>query len=47
VRRTTYLRLVPTESDLWVLSVTVPTEREGAGRTKLFEPVVARFVPEA
>lgn len=46
VRRTTYLRVVPTESDLWVLSVTVPTEREGAGRTKLFEPVVARFVPE-
>src|SRR5918997_2304116 len=47
VRRTTYLRLVATQSDLWVLSVTVPTEREGAGRTKLFEPVVARFVPEA
>ncbi|MDQ4091979.1 MAG: protein kinase, partial [Actinomycetota bacterium] len=46
LRRTTYLRLVPAQADLWVLSVTVPTEREGAGRAKLFEPVVARFVPE-
>ena len=45
LRRTTYLRLVPAQSDLWVLSVTVPTEREGAGRTKLFEPVVAGFTP--
>ncbi len=44
LRRTTYLRLVPAESGLWVVSVTVPTEREGAGRMKLFEPVVARFV---
>jgi hypothetical protein len=26
-----------------VVSVTVPTEREGAGRMKLFEPVVAAF----
>ncbi len=46
LRRTTYLRLVPAQADLWVLSVTVPTEREGAGRTKLFEPVAARFVLE-
>ncbi len=46
LRRTTYLRLVPVRSDLWVVSVTVPTEREGAGRTKLFEPVVAGFTPE-
>ncbi|MGH3983130.1 MAG: protein kinase domain-containing protein [Pseudonocardiaceae bacterium] len=46
LRRTTYVRLVPAQADLWVLSVTVPTEREGAGRTKLFEPVVARFVLE-
>ncbi|MGH3836675.1 MAG: serine/threonine-protein kinase [Pseudonocardiaceae bacterium] len=45
LRRTTYLRLVPAGSDLWVVSVTVPTEREGAGRTKLFEPVVAGFTP--
>ncbi|MDQ4011249.1 MAG: serine/threonine protein kinase [Actinomycetota bacterium] len=45
LRRTTYLRLVPGQSALWVLSVTVPTEREGAGRTKLFEPVVAGFTP--
>ncbi|HEX2264607.1 MAG TPA: serine/threonine-protein kinase [Pseudonocardiaceae bacterium] len=46
LRRTTYLRLVPAQADLWLLSVTVPTEREGAGRTKLFEPVAARFVLE-
>ncbi len=45
LRRTTYLRLVPVRSDLWVVSVTVPTEREGAGRTTLFEPVVAGFAP--
>jgi eukaryotic-like serine/threonine-protein kinase len=45
LRRTTYLRLVPIRSDLWVVWVTVPTEREAAGRTKLFEPVVARFAP--
>ncbi len=46
LRRTTYVRLVPTRADLWVVSVTVPTEREGAGRTKLFEPVTAEFAPE-
>lgn len=46
LRRTTYLRLVPARSGLWVLSATVPTEREGAGRTKLFEPAVAGFTPE-
>ncbi|MGH3871597.1 MAG: serine/threonine-protein kinase [Pseudonocardiaceae bacterium] len=43
LRRTTYLRLVPVGPDLWVVAVTVPTEREGAGRTALFEPVVAGF----
>ncbi len=45
LRRTTYLRLVPVKADLWMVSVTVPTEREGAGRMKLFEPVVAEFAP--
>jgi eukaryotic-like serine/threonine-protein kinase len=45
LRRTTYLRLVPTRADLWAVSVTVPTEREGAGRTRLFEPVTAGFAP--
>jgi hypothetical protein len=45
LRRTTYLRMVPARPDLWVVAVTVPTEREGAGRTKLFEPVVAAFAP--
>ncbi|MGH3766547.1 MAG: protein kinase domain-containing protein [Pseudonocardiaceae bacterium] len=43
LRRTTYLRMTPTKPDLWVVSVTVPTERETAGRTKLFEPVAAAF----
>ncbi len=45
LRRTTYLRLVPVRTDLWMVSVTVPTEREGAGRMKLFEPAVAEFAP--
>ncbi|HEY6424393.1 MAG TPA: serine/threonine-protein kinase [Pseudonocardiaceae bacterium] len=45
LRRTTYLRLVPARADLWVLQVTVPTEREVAGHTRLFEPVVAGFAP--
>ena len=45
LRRTTYLRMIPTNAELWVFSVTVPTEREAAGRTKLFEPVLASFAP--
>jgi hypothetical protein len=45
LRRTTYLRMVPANTELWVFSVTVPTEREAAGRTKLFEPVLATFSP--
>jgi hypothetical protein len=45
LRRTTYLRLLPVRADLWLVSVTVPTEREGAGRMTLFEPVVAEFAP--
>jgi hypothetical protein len=45
LRRTTYLRLIPVKADLWMVSVTVPTDREGAGRMKLFEPVVAEFAP--
>ncbi|MGH3823149.1 MAG: serine/threonine-protein kinase [Pseudonocardiaceae bacterium] len=45
LRRTTYLRMVPAGADLWVVSVTIPTEREGAGRKKLFEPAVAAFAP--
>jgi hypothetical protein len=28
-----------------VVSVTVPTEREAAGRMKLFEPIVGTFTP--
>ncbi|MGH3904187.1 MAG: protein kinase domain-containing protein [Pseudonocardiaceae bacterium] len=47
LRRTSYLRLVPDGSDLWVVRVSVPTEREGIGRTELFEPVVADFAPSS
>ncbi|MBV8994989.1 MAG: hypothetical protein JO287_15120 [Pseudonocardiales bacterium] len=45
LRRTTYLRMMPAKPDLWMISVTVPTEREGAGRMKLFEPATATFTP--
>ncbi|MGH3833580.1 MAG: serine/threonine-protein kinase [Pseudonocardiaceae bacterium] len=45
LRRTTYLRLIPAGPDLWAVSVTVPTEREAAGRMKLFEPVLTSFTP--
>lgn len=45
LRRTTYLRMIPAKPDLWMVSVTVPTEREGAGRMKLFEPVITTFTP--
>ena len=45
LRRTTYLRLIPAGAQLWVVSVTVPTDRETAGRMKMFEPVVAGFIP--
>ncbi|HEX2299923.1 MAG TPA: protein kinase [Pseudonocardiaceae bacterium] len=45
LRRTSYLRLVPAGSDLWVLRVSMPTEREQAARTDLFEPVAAGFTP--
>lgn len=45
LRRTTYLRLIPAGTQLWVVSVTVPTDRETAGRMKMFEPVVAGFIP--
>ncbi|MGH4014896.1 MAG: serine/threonine-protein kinase [Pseudonocardiaceae bacterium] len=46
LRRTSYLRLVPAGSDLWVVRVSVPTERQESGRTKLFEPVAASFTPD-
>lgn len=45
LRRTTYLRLIPAGPDLWAVSVTVPTERETAGRMRLFEPVLSSFIP--
>jgi hypothetical protein len=36
---------VPAGADLWVVRVSVPTEREATGRNQLFEPVVAGFAP--
>ncbi|MGH3979514.1 MAG: serine/threonine-protein kinase [Pseudonocardiaceae bacterium] len=45
LRRTTFLRLLPTRSDLWLVRVTVPTDREEAGRAELFDRVVPDFVP--
>ncbi len=45
LRRTTYLRLVPAGPDLWVVRVSVPSEREKSTRTSLFEPVVSGFAP--
>ncbi|HEY2763723.1 MAG TPA: protein kinase [Pseudonocardiaceae bacterium] len=47
LRRTSYLRLVPTGPDLWVVRVSVPTEQEAIARTSLFEPVVSEFRPAA
>ncbi|MQA14021.1 MAG: protein kinase [Pseudonocardiaceae bacterium] len=41
--RTTYLGLREVDSQLWTLRVTVPTKREEAGRTELFDRVVPTF----
>ncbi|HEY8373580.1 MAG TPA: protein kinase [Pseudonocardiaceae bacterium] len=43
ISRTTYARLLPHGSDLWVVRVTVPVESEQAGRTELFDPIVPQF----
>lgn len=45
MRRTTFVQLVPTRKDLWVLKVTVPNELEEAGRVELFDPVRETFGP--
>ncbi|MPZ66697.1 MAG: protein kinase [Pseudonocardiaceae bacterium] len=41
--RTSFLRLQEVDSQLWTLQVTVPTQREEAGRTELFDRVVPSF----
>lgn len=41
--RTSFLRLREVDSQLWMLRVTVPTQREEAGRTELFDRVVPTF----
>ncbi len=41
--RTSFLRLQSVDSQLWTLRVTVPTQREKAGRTELFDRVVPTF----
>lgn len=43
IGRTTYARLSRTNSSLWVVRVTVPTEQETRGRTELFERIVPTF----
>ncbi len=41
--RTSFLRLREVDSQLWMLRITVPTQREEAGRTELFDRVVPTF----
>lgn len=42
VNRTTIANILPTDKDLWVVSVTVPIDQEDTGRRGLF----ARITPE-
>lgn len=43
VSRTTFAHVKRISSSLWVVSVTVPTEQEGRGRTQLFDRIVPTF----
>lgn len=45
VGRSTFAQLIPTQRDLWVLKVIVPTEQESAARTELFDEVRRTFEP--
>jgi eukaryotic-like serine/threonine-protein kinase len=45
VGRSTFVELIPTTQDLWVLKVTVPTEQESAARLEVFETVRPTFAP--
>ncbi|TWP48276.1 serine/threonine protein kinase [Lentzea tibetensis] len=46
VQRTRFSRVLPFRSDLWVVEVSVPTEQEDVGRTKLFDAIASTFAPE-
>lgn len=41
--RTTFAQVMRISSSLWVVSVTVPTEQEGRGRTQLFDRIAPTF----
>ncbi|MGH3520671.1 MAG: protein kinase domain-containing protein [Haloechinothrix sp.] len=41
--RTTFAQVLRIDSSLWVISVTVPTEQEGRGRTQLFDRIAPTF----
>lgn len=47
VGRSTFVQLIPTRHDLWVLKVTVATEQESAARAELFDEVRSTFAPAA
>ena len=44
-QRSTFVQLVPTGRDLWVVRVTVATEQENAATAKLFDEVRGTFAP--
>jgi eukaryotic-like serine/threonine-protein kinase len=46
MQRTRFSRILPGASDLWVIEVSVPTEQEDLGRTRLFDAIASTFTPE-
>ncbi len=42
-RRTVYVRLLPRDDDLWLVSVSVDTRSETVGRTELFNQIAPSF----
>nr|WP_157529202.1 serine/threonine-protein kinase [Kibdelosporangium sp. MJ126-NF4]CEL22198.1 serine/threonine protein kinase [Kibdelosporangium sp. MJ126-NF4]CTQ92979.1 serine/threonine protein kinase [Kibdelosporangium sp. MJ126-NF4] len=42
-RRTTYCNMIPMASDLWVISLTVPTVEEDTGKGMLFDEIAPSF----
>ncbi|MEU5691126.1 serine/threonine-protein kinase [Actinosynnema sp. NPDC020468] len=43
LRRSRYSRVLPSESDLWVVEVSFPTDQEDMGRSKLFQTIAPTF----
>jgi hypothetical protein len=41
--RTTYAELIPDNDELWVVSVTVPTDQESSGKVNLFDKIKTTF----